>query len=86
LLVIKDHTDRIEVGRGLEAYITHGFSSGTLRDMRPMMRQGNYGGALMQAAIALAGRIAASKNIQFSEAPPEQERASKAAANCANLR
>jgi uncharacterized protein len=74
LLVIKDHKDRIEVGRGLEPYITDGFSGGTLRDMRPLMRQGNYGGALIQGVRALAARIAEGKNIQFSEAPPLQQR------------
>ena len=76
LLVIKDHKDRIEVGRGLEPYITDGFSGGTLRDMRPLMRQGNYGEALLEGVRALAGRIAESKNIQFSEAPPLPQRPS----------
>ncbi len=74
LLVIQDHKDRIEVGRGLEPYITDGFSGGTLRDMRPLMRQGNYGEALLQGVRALAGRIAEGKNIQFSEAPLLPER------------
>jgi uncharacterized protein len=74
LLVIKDHKDRIEVGRGLEPYITDGFSGGTLRDMRPLMRQGDYGAALTQAVHALAARIAEGKNIQFSDAPPLQQR------------
>ena len=53
LLVIQDHKDRIEVGRGLEPYITDGFSGETLRDMRPLMRQGNYGEALTQAVQRL---------------------------------
>jgi len=74
LLVIKDHKDRIEVGRGLEPYITDGFSGGTLRDMRPLMSQDNYGGALLEGVRALAGRIAEGKNIQFSEAPPLPQR------------
>jgi uncharacterized protein len=74
LLVVKDHKDRIEVGRGLEPYITDGFSGGTLRDMRPLMRQGEYGAALLEAVRALAGRIAEGKNVQFSEAPPLQQR------------
>jgi uncharacterized protein len=75
LLVIKDRKERIEVGRGLEPYITDGFSGGTLRDMRPLLRQGNYGPALLQAVHALAGQIAQGKNIQFSEAPPIEQRA-----------
>jgi uncharacterized protein len=74
LLVIQDRKERIEVGRGLEPYITDGFSGATLRAMRPLLRQGDYGAALMQASRALAARIAERKNIQFSEAPPEQPR------------
>ena len=74
LLAIQDHKQRIEVGRGLEPYITDGFSGGTMREMRPLLRQGNYGAALMQAARSLAARLAAGKNIQFSEAPPIEQR------------
>jgi uncharacterized protein len=73
LLVIQDHKDRIEVGRGLEPYITDGFSGGTLREMRPLMRQGDYGGALSEAVRALAERIAEGKNIQFAAASPDRE-------------
>jgi len=74
LLVIQDHHDRIEVGRGLEPYITDGFSGSTLRAMRPLMRQGNYTGAVMQAVDTLAKQIAAGKNISFSESLPLPER------------
>jgi uncharacterized protein len=70
LLVIKDHKDRIEVGRGLEPYITDGFSGETLRDMRALLHQNDYQGALMQAVRTLAGRIAEGENVQFSAAPP----------------
>jgi uncharacterized protein len=74
LLVIQDHKQRIEVGRGLEPYITDGFSGGTMRDMRPLLRQSNYGGALKQGARELAAQIAREKNITFSEAPPSVAR------------
>jgi uncharacterized protein len=74
LLVIQDHKQRIEVGRGLEPFITDGFSGGTMRDMRPLLRQNNYGGALMQGARELAAQIAREKNITFSEAPPSAPR------------
>jgi uncharacterized protein len=74
LLAIQDHRQRIEVGRGLEPYITDGFSGSTMRGMRPLLRQNNYAGALMQGVRALAGRIAEGKNIQFSEAPLIEQR------------
>jgi uncharacterized protein len=70
LLVIQDHKDRIEVGRGLEPYITDAISGDTLRAMRPLMRQGNYSGAVMQAVQTLAARIAEGKNISFGETLP----------------
>ena len=74
LLVIQDHKQRIETGRGLEPYITDGFSGSTMRDMRPLLRQNNYSGALMQGVRVLAAQIAQEKNIAFSEAPPNVQR------------
>src|SRR5580658_3899283 len=49
LLSINDHKSRVEVGYGLEPTITDGFSGGVLRDIRPILQQGNYGGALLAA-------------------------------------
>ena len=70
LLVIQDRKQRIEVGRGLEPEITAGFAGDTLRDMRPLLRAGDYGGALKQSTLALAARIAERENISFSETLP----------------
>lgn len=70
LLVIQDHKDRIEVGRGLEPYITDGFSGGTQREMRPLLRAGQYGPALKQETLALANQLAQGKGLSFSEAEP----------------
>ena len=47
LLAIKDHKQRVEVGYGLEPIITDGYAGGVLRGIRPILRQGNYGGALL---------------------------------------
>jgi uncharacterized protein len=66
LLVIKDHRDDIETGRGIEPYITDGFAGSTLRAMRPELRNGNYGAALLTAARAMADQIAQGKGIAFS--------------------
>ncbi len=75
LLAIKDHKSDIETGRGIEPYITDGFAGGTLRSMRPDLRSGDYGAALLTAARGMAGQIAQGKGIAFSGALqiPEEE-------------
>ncbi len=73
LLAIKDHKDDIETGRGIEPYLTDGFSGSTLRAMRPELRSSNYGAALLAAARAMAAQIAQGKGISFSEALPQPE-------------
>lgn len=66
LLAIKDRKSDIETGRGIEPYLTDGFSGGTLRAMRPDLRAGNYGAALVAAAQEMATQIARGKGISFS--------------------
>ncbi|HEX4232273.1 MAG TPA: TPM domain-containing protein [Bryobacteraceae bacterium] len=66
LLVIRDHKSDIETGRGIEPYINDGFAGGTLRAMRPSLRAGDYGAALLQGARAMAPQIAEGKGIPFS--------------------
>jgi len=72
LLVIKDRKSDIETGRGIEPYITDGFAGGTLRAMRPDLRAGDYGRALMAGAQSMAAHIAQGKGIAFTDqiAPP----------------
>jgi uncharacterized protein len=66
LLVIRDHKTDIETGRGIEPYINDGFAGGTLRSMRPSLRAGDYGVALLMGARAMAQQIAEGKGIPFS--------------------
>ncbi len=80
LLAIKDHKDDIDTGRGIEPYLTDGFSGSTLRAMRPELRNGNYGAALLAAARAMAAQIAQGKGIAFSEALPQPEESQRPAA------
>src|SRR5689334_17614561 len=61
ILAIRDHKNRIEVGYGLESVISDGYAGGVLRGIRPILRQGNYGGALLAAAQQFGQRIADSK-------------------------
>ncbi|HEY3458170.1 MAG TPA: TPM domain-containing protein [Bryobacteraceae bacterium] len=71
LLAIQDRKSDIETGRGVEPYITDGFSGSTLRTMRPSLRAGDYGAALLYAAREMAGQIARGKNIEFTETIPQ---------------
>lgn len=67
LLVIGDRHSRLEVGRGLEPYITDGTAGVLLREMRPALRQGRYAEALGTAAHSLAQRLAAVKGVSIEE-------------------
>jgi uncharacterized protein len=81
LLSIKDRKSDIETGRGIEPYLTDGFSGSTLRSMRPDLRAGNYGAALLAAAQEMASQIARGKGIPFSgnlpATRPEQSQQSR---------
>ncbi len=74
LLVIKDRQERIEVGRGLEPYITDAIAGDTRRAMIPLRQHSDYGGALMQGARMLAAKIADGKQVSFSEVPTAASR------------
>ncbi len=75
LLAVKDHKSDIETGRGIEPYLTDGFSGGTLRSMRPQLQGNEYGGALLTAAGAMADQIALGKGISFANNTPQPEEA-----------
>ena len=67
LLAVRDHKSDIETGRGIEPYLTDGFSGSILRSIRPELRQSNYGGAMLTAARAIAQQIAQGKGVAFSD-------------------
>jgi uncharacterized protein len=69
LLAIEDHKQRAEIGYGLEPVIPDGYAGGVLRGIRPILRQGNYGGALLAAVEQFGSRIAESKNVALENAP-----------------
>ena len=70
LLAIKDHKNRIEVGYGLEPIVPDGYAGGILRGIRPILRQGNYGGALLAASQQLGQHIAEAKGVTIEGQPP----------------
>ena len=74
LLVIKDRNSRLEVGRSLEPVITDGASGSVLREMRPALRQGQYGDALLAAGRHLGDRITQAKGVTLAEPRPQPRR------------
>jgi len=74
LLAIKDRKNRVEVGYGLEPIIPDGYAGGVLRGIRPILRQENYGGALMAAAQQFGQRIAETKGVTIEGQARRQSR------------
>jgi uncharacterized protein len=71
-VAVKDHKDRAEVGYGLEPVIPDGYAGSVLRNIRPILRQGNYAGGLLAAAEQYGQRIAQEKGVEL--APVETAR------------
>ncbi len=69
LLSVKDRRDRAEVGYGLEPIVTDGFAGSVLRGVRPILRSGNYGGALFAAAQEIGSHIAQAKGVALDGGP-----------------
>ena len=74
LLVVNERRSRLEVGRGLEAYITDGTAGALLRQMRPALQQQQYGEALVVAAHSLGARVAEAKGVQIALDTPLRRR------------
>ncbi len=74
LLVVNDHRYRIEVGYGLEGILPDGKVGRIGREAVPLLRAGNYSGALLLMAGRVAGTIAAARGVKLTSAvlpPPE---------------
>ncbi|HKT81197.1 MAG TPA: TPM domain-containing protein [Vicinamibacterales bacterium] len=77
LVALKERRAWIEVGYGLEGWITDGFAGETVRDyMIPEFRNGNYGAGLVQGTSRLIARIAQGRGVTLTdfEAPVEPAR------------
>ncbi len=70
LLALEERRVWVEVGYGLEGFITDGFSGQVSREvMTPQFRTGNYGRGLFAGTNAIAGRIAEGRNVQLAGVP-----------------
>jgi len=74
MLAVKDRKSRAEIGYGVEPIINDGAAGGILRQIRPILQQGNYGGALLAAAETMGTTIAQSKGVALDS--PELPRGS----------
>jgi uncharacterized protein len=75
LLALEEREVWVEVGYGLEPWITDGFAGETSRDfMVPEFRQQRYGAGLLAGAGRIAGRIAQGRNVTLTgvEIPAER--------------
>jgi len=70
MLAVKDRKSRAEVGYGVEPIISDGAAGGILRRIRPILQQGNYGGALLAAAEQMGAMIAQSKGVELGGPEP----------------
>jgi uncharacterized protein len=74
LLAIGDRRSRLEVGYGLEPILPDGLDGSILRQMRPALRQQNYGEALIAAADTIGSTIAESKHVSLTAQIPRRIR------------
>ena len=72
VLAIDDRRMRIEVGYGLEEFITDGFAGEVKRNvMDPEFRQGRYGPGLLAGATAIINRIAQKRGVTIPDVPQQ---------------
>lgn len=75
LLAVEDREVRVEVGYGLEPYLTDGFVGQTSRQvMVPEFREGRYGAGLRGGVEQLAARVAEAKNVTLEGVPKASPR------------
>jgi uncharacterized protein len=70
VLAVRDKKVWIEVGYGLEEFVTDGYAGETYRGfMVPAFQRGQYGPGLEAAVTRLIGRIAEGRNVTLQDVP-----------------
>lgn len=79
VLAVRDRRVRIEVGYGLEEFITDGFAGDTIRtQMLPMFREERYGAGLVAGATRVVMRIAEGRGVTLDNvAVPVRQKAER---------
>lgn len=73
VVALNERRVRVEVGYGLEEWITDGYAGQLSRDVfTPAFREGRYGAGLVAGVTQIATRIAQGRNVTLTgvEAPP----------------
>src|SRR5436190_1418071 len=68
LLAIDDHRSKLEVGGGVGDVLPDGLDGMLLVEMRPALRAGQYGQAMLEAAQTIGSTVAKSKGVEIKEA------------------
>jgi uncharacterized protein len=76
LLAVHDRRSRLEVGYGLEPILPDGLSGSILRQMRPALRQNDYGDAMLAAAETIGNTIAQAKHVTLTASLQRRNRPS----------
>ena len=70
VVAVEDRKVGIEVGYGLEGFVTDGFSGQTIREaILPQFREGKYGAGLLSGVTRVVNRIAEGRNVQLQDVP-----------------
>ncbi len=71
VLAVNERRVRIEVGYGLEEFVTDGFSGDVIRQrMLPEFRSGNFGQGLVAGTTEVIRRISERRNVSLDTLPP----------------
>jgi uncharacterized protein len=80
LVAVKERRVEIEVGYGLEQWITDGYAGETSRDdIAPQFRNGRYGAGLIAGTSRIINRIAEGRKVELSGVPAPVQRRRPAA-------
>jgi uncharacterized protein len=72
VVAVDDRKVAIEVGYGLEPFVTDGFSGQTIREsMLPSFRAGRYGEGLLAGTTRLINRIAEQRGVTLQDVPAD---------------
>lgn len=70
VLAVNDRRVKVEVGYGLEEFITDGFAGEVIRQaMLPAFREGRYGEGLVDGTTRLIQRVADRRGVTLSDVP-----------------
>jgi uncharacterized protein len=72
LVAVRDRKVRIEVGYGLEEFLTDGFAGETIREtMLPAFRESAYGRGLLDGTTRVIQRVADRRGVTLTDIPVE---------------